>query len=228
MVSPAAQREKSTEVEGAILNAARDLLAEGGLAALSMRIVAERVGISATAIYHYFESKQDLIDRVVTLGYMRFGGYLEKAVSRYPEGSVERFGALGEAYAQFAIENQEYFRVLFSMQAKHPKEIEDLPGGGGYHLLRSCVIEAIEAGNIRDEDPDVVSLFLWTCVHGLVTLALACHLQGMEQCDTSHLPKSPVELFNRFKPFILNGVCPSAVKGLPGVASETSQEQKAV
>ena len=62
-----AEPPRATDTETAILVAARDLLAEGGLDALSMRAVAARVGISATAIYNYFTNKQALVRRVAGL-----------------------------------------------------------------------------------------------------------------------------------------------------------------
>ena len=55
----------ATETEEAILEAARNVLAEGGVGALSMRSLAERVGVSATAIYHHFDGKDALVAQVV-------------------------------------------------------------------------------------------------------------------------------------------------------------------
>ena len=72
--------KRSAETEAMILDAARGLLAEGGLPALSMRVVAERVGLSATAIYHYFDGKDDLVSSVVRGGYQRFGVYLHEVM----------------------------------------------------------------------------------------------------------------------------------------------------
>ena len=82
--------KRSAETEAMILDAARGLLAEGGLPALSMRVVAERVGLSATAIYHYFDGKDDLVSSVVRGGYQRFGVYLHEVMEQHPAGSLER------------------------------------------------------------------------------------------------------------------------------------------
>jgi AcrR family transcriptional regulator len=189
-----------------ILEAARDLLADGGIEALSMRSVADRVGLSATAIYHHFQGKDDLIAQVVKLGYLRFGEYLEDAVSREPEGSVERLLAMAEAYVRFAFENKEYFRVLYSIQARIPRDLEELPGGGGYHLLRKCVVDAMDAGAMKEGNPDLVAHYLWTCVHGMVTLALACNIEA-PGCSVGSGGVSAVELFRSFTPFIRDGLC---------------------
>ena len=205
-------------VEQAILDAARDLLASGGQDGLSMRQVADQVGVSATAIYHYFDGKQDLVNRVVLRAFERFGSYLRDAMSLHPEGSVERVGALGEAYLRFALENEAYFRIMFSMQAPDQAVLEQEPEGGGYHLLRQAVADAIDAGTIRQLDPtdfadlkvpvgcesypDLVSVYLWSTVHGLVTLALCgastrCHVEGAP---------SVIDLYRAVTPFIVHGI----------------------
>ncbi len=196
-------RQQSRDVELAILEAARDLLAAGGVEALSMRQVADRVGISATAIYHYFSGKEELVDRVVRKGFERFGSYLERGIAPYAKGSLDRGRALGEAYLRFALENQAYFRVIFSIQPQDPRALDDLPEGGGYPLLRRTVEEAMESGAMRRADPDLMAMFLWSLTHGLVTLALVGAAQG---CDCTGKRVSPIELYHAFSPFVRAGI----------------------
>ncbi|MGD2153649.1 MAG: TetR/AcrR family transcriptional regulator, partial [Gemmatimonadales bacterium] len=183
-----------------------DLLAEGGLEALSMRGVASRVGVSATAIYNYFENKRALVERVVTQGFERFAGYLRSAIVDLPVGSAERVKALGDAYIRFALENREYFRVIFASHAETPRDIEELPEGGGYELLRQAVVDAMAAGTIREADPDLVVLYLWTHVHGLVTLLLTCEPDA--RCEHTGRRLSAPELFARFSEFVYGGLRP--------------------
>ena len=196
---------RSSQTEAGILEAARNLLAEGGKDALSMRVVAERVGLSATAIYRYFDGKDDLVDHVVRGGYQRFGAYLAQATEAHAPGSLERIFAVGRAYIRFAFENREYFRVLYNIQKPEPRDMDSLPGGGGYGLLRGLVVEAIEAGAMRDADPDLVAHFLWASVHGLVTLALACKLEPGTCPNRGDVPATP-ELFDSFVPFLTEGL----------------------
>jgi AcrR family transcriptional regulator len=206
MTSRVSEAVRPAETETAILEAARDLLAEGGPSALSMRAVASRVGISATAIYNYFENKQALVKRVVSLGFERFDRYLQESVVGKPEGSAERLKSLGEAYVRFAFENREYFRVLFTMHSDLPQEIEELPEGGGYTLFRRSVVEAMESGAVRRADPDLLVLYLWTHVHGLVTLLLSC--EPGASCRHSGEQLSAPDLLERFGDFIFYGLAP--------------------
>lgn len=192
-----------SDAETAILEAARDLIAQGGVEALSMRHVAYRVGISATAIYHYFEGKQDLVDRVVRLGFERFGEYLERAMKSFPKGSLERVRALGEAYMRFALENQEYFRVMFSIQSKDRRPVDELPEGGGYYIVRQAVVDAMDGGTMRRADPDLMAHYLWCSVHGLVTLLLS---GAADRCECEGKRLSPSEIYRAFDPFVLEGI----------------------
>ncbi len=195
-------RENVSEVSAKIVDVARDILAEGGMEKLSMRSVAERVGITATAIYHHFENKQALVEEVVESGYRRFGAHMRARLENSPAGSMEQIKSMGEAYISFAVENSAHFRVIFNLQASTPRHIDEIPGHGGYHMLRKTIEAAIESGDIREVDPDLAALFLWTCVHGLVTLALACKYESACEHNHSDVPSSPVDLFHAFAPFI--------------------------
>lgn len=211
MMQQITEQSRGQETETAILEAARDLLAEGGLDALSMRAVAGRVGVSATAIYNYFESKSDLVRRVVRIGFERFAAYLRDSIRDLPVGSAERLRALGEAYVRFGLENREYFKVIFSAHGEERHDIEELPDGGGYNLFRQSIVEAIEVGAIRRADPDLVALYLWTHVHGLVTLMMTC--EAGVCCEHTGRPLRVPELFDLFGEFVFNGLRPQAEAG---------------
>lgn len=195
-----------------ILDAARDLIADGGIEAMSMRAVAERVGVSATAIYHHFANKQALVDAVVQQAFERFGGYLLTAAGRHPTGSLERVQALGEAYVRFAVENEAYFRVIFSIAAPNPRDVDELPHGAGYPILRESIQQAMAAGAMRTGDPDLTAHYLWAHVHGVVTLALSCRLEHCPQCQGRTEPIA-LELFHAFGQLLRDGIGAPAVDG---------------
>jgi AcrR family transcriptional regulator len=211
------ERMGSRETETAILEAARDILAEGGLDALSMRALAGRVGLSATAIYHWFKGKEDLVDRVVLHGFQRSEAYMWEAIEELPVGSMDRVAALGEAYIRFAHENREYFKIIFAIQTPTPRHIDDVPGQGGYRVLRQCVAEAMEAGNLRKADVDLVVLFLWSVVHGLVTIFMATDPQDLLAesgcCQDMDEKEFTIGLFTRFREMVRIGLEPEEVRG---------------
>lgn len=222
-MSPRANNpEHSAAVEASILDAARDLLAEGGAANLSMRAVGDRVGMTAPAIYRYFPGKDALVDRVVRQGFQRFDQALDTAMQSRPRGSLERLRALGEAYVRFALEHQAFFRVLFSIQPHDPKEVADLPAGGGYDRLRQSVADAIQSGALRETDADHIAHYLWVVAHGLVTLSLTCRL-GQCQHEPGRGPDGVLELFDAFMPLVFEGLRPRETDRRPRLFMEKEQ-----
>lgn len=206
---------RARETEAAIIEAARDLLADGGLPAVSMRAVASRVGVSATTIYNYFENKESLVERIVALGFQRFESYLARAMEVHPVGSMDRVAATGEAYARFAVENVQYFRIIFTIQPSSPRDLDALPGRAGYDMLRQSVLEAIESGAMRPVDPDVTVLYLWSVVHGLVTIFLACPPEPIAAnfgFDSESPEEAIIGMFQAFRDLVGHGVAGEAVQ----------------
>lgn len=202
-------RAPDSGMEESILEAAGEILAEEGAEALSMRAVAGRVGISATAIYHYFENKRDLVDRVVYRAYRHLQEYGRKQAEAVPRGSLERLRALAEGYIRFALDHEQHFRVLFALQSERLREMEDHPATGGYEMVLEAVTEAMDAGELERRDPRMVSLYVWSSVHGLVTLSLACKLEvppGGRQVKA-------LELFDEAWEMIVDGLRPREERG---------------
>jgi AcrR family transcriptional regulator len=212
--------DRALEVERQIVEAARDILAEGGMGGLSMRLVADRVGLSATALYNYFENKDGLVRRVIEDAFRQFGGYLADAAAPHPRGSLDRVQALGEAYIRFATEYTAYFRVLFSIQQDDPRTLEDIPDEGGFGLLQEAVGDAIAAGKMQPVDPGLMALYCWCVAHGVMTIALACRIDHCAEGRETTLPTDPLELFRAFRPLMRDGIAvpvPIAVADREGV-----------
>lgn len=186
-----------------ILGAARELLGEGGAAACSMRAVAGRAGLTAGAIYRHFADKDALINEVVASTFSHFDRYLIDAIVSLPVGSFARLTALGDAYIQFAHEYVEEFKILFNPLVTGRKTIRELPGQGGYAVLRLCVVEAMDAGTLRTADPDLLTFFLWSRVHGIVMLLLSCDFA--DEIAVEGAVDAP-NLFRLTRRFIASGV----------------------
>ncbi len=175
---PAAGRTSPAETQRRIVESARAALARDGYGELSMRTVAQRAGITPGAIYRHFRDRDELVDRVVADSFIAYELELTRAIAAHPVGSVARIVAAGRRYIQYAQEHPEAFRVLFSPFRDRPRRLAELPGQGGFKLLRECVAEAMESGELRKGDADLVTFFLWSRVHGIVMLLLACDFAG--------------------------------------------------
>ncbi|KQY57185.1 TetR/AcrR family transcriptional regulator [Nocardioides sp. Root140] len=97
-----------------IVAAARAILAEGG--ELSLRAVAQRIGMTAPALYRYVESYQDLL-RVVAIGIdsAMSAEFLEPARDAHPvDDPAARITAAAVAFRRWALTARNEFSVVFA------------------------------------------------------------------------------------------------------------------
>ncbi len=109
-MSPAQARTS----QPAIIAAARDLLEEGGLDAVSMAGVAERVGIRAPSLYHRFNDRADLLVAVATDVALDLRRVLADAVVGAGADPAKGLDALAVAYRSFALATPRASALLFA------------------------------------------------------------------------------------------------------------------
>lgn len=162
-----------------LLDAARDLYLEKGLAGFSLRAVAREVGITAPGVYRHFANRDALLIALLEEGYRRFVGCLAPAeAADTPE---QRMEAAGEAYLQFAVEQPGYYTLMFS--SRPMLEAGDLPDQlaarmqDSFGVLQARVDECMASGwqIAPGGDPKQIARSIWALSHGLVSLYLAGH-----------------------------------------------------
>jgi AcrR family transcriptional regulator len=167
-----AARGQGEALRGEILAAARDLLAEtGDQDAVSVRAVAERVGVTTPSIYLHFKDKDDLLDAVCADVFEALAVALAEAAAQ--GGSpLERLMAQGRAYVRFALEKPEHYRLAFMISGE-PRNVDDVLSDNCFSQLLDTVQECIDAG-IFPAEPGAVrlGLDLWSAAHGLVSLLM--------------------------------------------------------
>ena len=181
----AERREREKEaLRTRIVEAARDIVSEQGLDALSMRAIAERIEYSPATIYLYFKDKDAILADIMEAGFRRMGEYMREELGEAGESATpaEQYLGLGRAYVRFAIENTAYFRVMFELpkvaQMECPRECEGLAMVGGMprEFAAATVQRAIDDGHYRIPSAERGALVGWALVHGLTSLYLTGHL----------------------------------------------------
>ena len=179
-------RERSKEaLRTSIVEAARDIVSEEGLEALSMRALAERIAYSPATIYLHFRDKEEILREVVHEGFRRLGEAAQQQTGALgtEANATERHRALGRAYARFALENTAYFRVMFELPtvARIGRQENCLPEGRAEEASAWCQVvgtvqQAIDDGLINVRDAQHGAVIAWGLVHGLTSLYLSGHL----------------------------------------------------
>lgn len=157
--------------------AATRLFAEQGYEAVTMRAVAEALGVSAMTPYRYVAGKEELFALVRTEAFRRFAERLEAALARGGD-PVEKLRRLKQAYVGFALDEPDAYRIMFELRQPDPSHAElAAQSRRAFGALHRTVAEAVEAG-LLDGDPLTVAHLLWASTHGLVSLHLAGKLAG--------------------------------------------------
>lgn len=151
--------------------AAQELYVREGADGVSMRKVAELVGVSAPAIYRHFKNKEDLLNEIVIEGLRILEEYLRPGLEA---GSPdERLLRMADNYLDFAIEKPRYFDFAFLAP---PQKIDSIPeeiekrNWGTFKLAIEQVAACMEQGFLQKDDPLGAAITIWAEVHGLVTL----------------------------------------------------------
>ncbi len=156
------------DLRSALIEAGLELLANGNANTFSLREVARRVGVSATAIYRHFPDKQSMLAALADAGFARLAN--EQAAAGGAWGA-EGFAGSGRAYVRFALANPSLFRLMFAYTPANTHPDYESPIGSAAHLLRMGVSSMLPQDSPKDVE-FVAMLRAWSLVHGLAMLIL--------------------------------------------------------
>jgi AcrR family transcriptional regulator len=156
------------DLRRALLAAALDVIRTEGPAALSLRDLARRAGVSHAAPAHHFKDRTGLLTAIAAEGY----GLFADALADAPD-LRER----GVRYVRFATEHPAHFQVMFQPDL-HRSDDPDLLAAKERATaeLRAGVTELPAAG--RGDDARLAGVAAWSLAHGFATLLLSGNLSG--------------------------------------------------
>ena len=156
----------------AILACACDLYLTDGLNGLSMRKLAKEVGVTAPALYRYYDGREAVLAELVRQAHHVFLDYLRRGLEA--PTPVDRFFRAGEGYIDFALEHPRWYAIMYSSPERlgmesFPDDIESM-GCAIQQFWIDRVNECMRAGVLKDGDPQAVGVTLWAHAHGLIQL----------------------------------------------------------
>lgn len=171
------QREKE-EMRERILNAATDLFLKEGYEKTSIRQIADAIEYSPATIYLYFKDKDELFFEIHHRGFEML--FRQMAAAAAVADPLERLKAIGRIYLHFAIENPEFYDLMFVMRApmtalKERHRCGEIDsdwqhGLRSYELLVSTIQECIDRYLVRISNAEEGAILAWSVVHGMATL----------------------------------------------------------
>jgi AcrR family transcriptional regulator len=163
-------RAANIDLPNRILEEAEKVVVASGYQGINMRDLAGRVGVSATAIYHYFSSKGELV-RTLRLRAVELLNRRIRAISRDLPGP-EFLSALGREYLDFAENNPNLYRLVFEAPLDEESSADHPVFYYTYRAARDALQKMAEAG-VHPVDPRYGAMMGWTMLHGFSSLMMS-------------------------------------------------------
>jgi AcrR family transcriptional regulator len=158
-----------------LLNTATDLIATGGIENLSIRKLADKVGVSRTAPYHHFKDKNELLCAIAEQGFLK-QDQLVTSISELKNelSATELFQRYVLTYIRFANENNETYDLMYGREiwkTGQPTESLKVISKNCFRLWLEWV-EVLQAEGIFDpqQPPLRIAQSSWAALHGLCRL----------------------------------------------------------
>ncbi len=153
------------DLRRAVVTAALDVIRTDGPAALSLRDLARRAGVSHAAPAHHFKDRTGLLTAIATEGHDLLTAVLSDAAE---------LSEAGVRYVRFTVDHPAHFQVMFQPDLLRADDPELLAAKArSYEQLRAAV--AALPGD-RSTDPELTGIAAWSAAHGFATLLLTHNL----------------------------------------------------
>ncbi len=154
------------DLRAALLAAAWSAVAKKGVEALSLRSLADALGVSHGAPAHHFPDKEALLDALKAEAFSRFADALV-AGAQAPAG----LDAMGLAYVRFAVEHPHHLTLLFREGPRPPSGAVLEQSLRAWAVLVDSVARQVGPERAANEDElNALAMSAWAMVHGLSAL----------------------------------------------------------
>jgi AcrR family transcriptional regulator len=162
-----APRGAGEQLREEILDAATDLLLDLGSAkAVSIRSVAQRVGVTPPSIYLHFADKDALLDAVCARYFEKLDEQMQQVAAGQPS-SIDVLRAQGLAYVRFATQTPEMYRIATMGEGRPGSDVDMMLNSSAFVHMRASVEALIAEGVYPPGDATAYALELWTAAHGV-------------------------------------------------------------
>ncbi|HTR76773.1 MAG TPA: TetR/AcrR family transcriptional regulator [Gemmatimonadaceae bacterium] len=209
----------------ALVDAALEILYADGAAAMTLRAVARRAGVTQAAPYHHFADRDALLAVVAEVGFGQLLGALDQVRAAGSPNPRRTMQDLAVVYVRFAIDHPAHYRLMFgNALAEH----EPYPALGQCVLeLRRRISEVVTLlqarGLARRGEPDELALTVWSLAHGLAMLMIDGQMRAnvAEPDDVEHLVREEIGL-------LLHGMMSTSSLAPPASADRAAHARKRI
>lgn len=185
------------EMRDAILRAAIKLFAEESFEKITMRRIAEAIDYTPGTLYWYFKDKDEIVFALHQRGFEILFAMQQPAMGI--ADPVERARRLSEIYIDFAVQNPQYYDLMFINSATGrciERQNEWRVGEAAFGVVRETMRQVIAAGRMRGtDDPDVAAYAAWAALHGIASLLIRNRCQMIPEQDRERIMRQAASLY---------------------------------
>lgn len=169
------------DLEVALITTARKFVKKNGLESLSLRQIAQEIGVSPSAAYHYFPDRNSLLSALGFSLFEELADYQERELAKVAGAGTraarERFRILGRTYFEWAIREPHFFNLMFSGFCLIESSVDQgREENRSYKTLIHCLDDLVETGSMDKKLRSSAELLSWSVVHGTTSLIVSGHL----------------------------------------------------
>jgi AcrR family transcriptional regulator len=166
-----------TEFRSRLCDVGAQLFAEQGFEGFNMRELARRLGVSAMTPYRYFKDKEAIMSEVRARAFARLADWLEEHLFAADADD----NTLSRAYAQYAIQEQSQYRLMFDLVQPASSALPaQTTEEQRVRKVMTAHLRALAERDLICGDPELLSLIVWSVLHGAAALYLAGKLSGQD------------------------------------------------
>lgn len=160
------------DLRRALIQAALQIIEQEGAAALTLRAVARRAGVSHTAPYRHYQDKTEMLAVVAEDGFRALKQKIERAFHREKGDPLKKFRAVGIAYVRFARKNKAHYRVMFGPELTDRSVHAGLEAASdaAFQILIDSIKACQDEGLAIPMPTRDLALFAWSTIHGIIGL----------------------------------------------------------
>lgn len=170
------------QIKDNIIEESMKLIISSGFSNMSIRKLADRVGMSSTNIYYYYSNKDEIYLNIQIKGFRLLKERFEKIPpSKDPVKTLEE---MIRAYLAFGFENPDYYQIMLNSNTPRYLEykqknttIEPVANQAKQMAVKSIAAPlktisriALNKGTIPEKDIHFRAYQIWITLHGVVTL----------------------------------------------------------
>ena len=158
-------------LEPQLIDQAKKMLEEVGPDKLSIRAISEQVGVSATAVYHHFANKDELLSHLAAQGFAQLASVLGQCQQGIDKKN--KMQVISRQYMLFAFEHPAMYQLMFGSQLAHSEMNPTLSTArkNAYAVVEQCVADVLEK-DIQSKEVRSAALAAWSFAHGLASLMI--------------------------------------------------------